>query len=160
MGRHRKVLKTQFIKAYERAENMEELASKLKVSIPTAYGYTHLYKRPIKTPDSKLLTLSIFRAYKGKATMEQLAVRFDLTRQAIRYQLWKIISLLNKKKVKIKWPLPQKLCHLKVLHLLDEQPDLFDYPDKIAVLTNLRQDVVEEYLRYAFEEKTNKHPIK
>ena len=145
------------MQAYEKAKNMEELADLLEISLPTAYGYTHLYKRPIKTSEAKLLTLEVFKAYKGKITMEQLAVEFDTTRQAIRYQLWKIIGLLHKKKGKLKWPLPQKLCHLKVLHILDDQPDLFDHPEKIAALTNLRQDTVEEYLRYAFEEKTNKH---
>lgn len=157
MGRRRKILKNQFTEAYKQAESMVELAKLLDVSLPTAYGYVKRWGVSILTHDSRTLTLEIFRAYKGLITMEQLAVEFSLTRQAIRYQLWKVVHLLNKKNSKLRWPLPQKLGHLKVLQILDAQPDLFDQPDKIAKMTNLIPTIVEEYLAYAFEHRTEKH---
>ena len=160
MGRHRKITRNKFKVAYDKGKNMPEIANTLKVSIPTAYKYAHKYNYPIKSKDSDKLSLDIFKAYKGSTTMEQLAVDFDLTRQAVRYHLWKVIRALNKKKPEqLEWPLPQKLGHLKVLHLLDEQPDLFDYPDKIAALINLRRPVVEEYLTHAFKKRTEKRSL-
>ena len=137
---------------------MSELAKLLGVTNPTAYRYAHLYDMAIKGKNSDKLSLEIFRAYRGTVTMEQLAVKFHLQRQSIRYHLWKVIHALNDKKhKKLRWPLPQKLNHLKILHLLDEQPDLFEYPEKIAKVTNLTLTAVEEYLQYAYQKRTAKH---
>lgn len=157
MGRHNKLKETRFRIAHRKAKTVLELAALLEVSVPTVYTYCRklnlsLPNKSKAKEEREKLTIKIFKAYRGLTTLEDLGTIHGLSRTRVRQCLKQYLLKVWKTSAEKDWPLPRKLCHIKIVHALIRSPKLFDDPEKIAKSTNLCQKTVMEYLQYTYEQ--------
>lgn len=121
------VSKEDFMKAYETEESVLDMAIKLGVSEMTVRNYLKRFGLVAKqTKRRQQQATAIYDAYKGSISIPALAVKFGVDENAIRYNLRRRMIEVYSAPNPPKWPRPQLLAHIKILHLLEERPEMAD----------------------------------
>lgn len=167
-GRPLKYTKEEFQQHLQKAMhdnlNMQQFASRLGISIPNAYAYISRYH--LKTVDYRLAkvryekSLSIYDAYRGRASAMNLAALFKLSAPTIRHHLGRAVDYLWSSDDKPEWPKPEHLYEIKIVHFFTENPTrrITTEPSEVAEHTGLSRDQVDPYLSrlYAPQKRRNK----
>jgi len=167
MGRHKIYTRKQFLKAYRKAKNYEELASLLNISIPTAHNYVkqHFKVKPYLRKNKKkkkkkkkekckynLDSFEIARGYQYDVTIENLADHYKAPWSLIRTHLMKFIRQPQKYRLSKKHSPPKKLAHIKVINALIRDPALEDDPRPMLELPGFNEKNINDFWRYSFHQ--------
>jgi hypothetical protein len=129
MARPRTFTDRTFKSLYRQCSSAAQLAEELNCTTITVNS--HIRRLGLKSySNSRLddsLALKVFDQYRGNTTVTMLAIENNTSESQIRYLL--------SKAMRITWgrsapaiPRPLKLSHIKIVHVLNEDAEMFDDP--------------------------------
>jgi hypothetical protein len=162
MARPRLFTEPEFRLAYKESRSVAEVASRLNVSIITVYkrikeyGLDSFRRNYALNPISK----QIFESFRGRTTIDDLAIKYGLTGSSIRYHLKMGVaqhfSVKNSRLTHVT-QLPEKIQYIKIVHELEDDPTLFDNVDELVFRTGYTRQTVAAYLQLVFEQNAQKN---
>jgi len=170
MGRHCKVSKEKFLKAYHQNKDEHKailrIAMQLGLTKAAVYNYLDRYNLDIPLVrihlvEHDILTAKIFSQYRGQITIGDLATEYHLSRAMIRRCIEQEIIKLYQSNSPPRFPQSEKIRNIKIIKALieaDETGDdeLWDDPSRIAEYTGISKKMVIGYLQYAFDQMWKK----
>jgi hypothetical protein len=153
VGRKPKVPARRFKQEYDKSKSIDELSMRLGISRPTAYAYLKKFgMRPPTRRASVRECHNLFEEYRGLTTLKYLCEKNQMSMGGIRGRLIRAVEHHWRKRRE--YPRPLQLAHIKVYHLLVEDPGMFDDPEGIAEQTATALPIVDEYLRMIYSNRT------
>jgi len=147
MSRPKSITKKDFLDAYAKNKTVVDLAIELGVCEMTIRNYLNQFGLEVTgTVEKRKKTAEIYKTYREKISITDLAKRFKLPIVAVQYHLRKGMIDVYSSEDKPKWPRPHLLSHIKIIHALEENPGLRRKPEKLAEITHLSDESVAIYL--------------
>ena len=161
MGRQCKVSKEKFLEAYIQNKDKGILCLSIQLKMTKASVYAYLRRYDLEIPidpevdERNKLSAKIFSHYQGQRTITDISSQYGISKIAVRRYIEQEIIKLYLLDSPPRFAQPKTLPQIKIVKALveaDETGDaaLWDEPERIMEYTNLGEEVVMDYLKYAF----------
>ena len=135
MGRHCKVSKEKFLKAYQQNKDEHKavlrIATQLGLTKAAVYNYLDRYNLDIPLVrihhiEHDILAAKVFCQYRGQMTIGHLAAEYHLSRATIRHYIEQEIVKLYQSNSPPRFPQSEKIRNIKIVKALIEADETDD----------------------------------